>query len=382
MLESWISNNGWASYDPYDVREYPVMRKLERSFIARRFVHAIEMLNPLLLRKIFRVEKKINAKAMGLLADAYLNLFLISGNMQYKKKSEEYLNWLTDNYLKNYAGKCWGYPFDWQSKKMIPKHTPSGVVTAIVGAAYWKYYKTFNDNKCLRMCEDICNFFLKDLNIYVAGRDMLCFSYTPLDKFHVNNANLFVAEFLIKIGIEIKKQEFINRGLAGVNYTLAQQNNDGSIFYWGKEQNEPNSIDHYHSGFEMRCLYSVWLLTQDVHIKKALSKYYAFYLNHMFHEKKIPKHTPSRLNPIDIHSCSEAILCNTLLLKEFPEGGPYLKNSMEWILKNMQKKDGSFIYRLFILRGVEWRVDIPYMRWGQSWMLNALTSAMLYFTRK
>lgn len=377
QLESWIGANGWAGYDPYDIRDHAVLKRIERNVIARRVVHACEMLNPLLFRKILGVEKKINAKAMGLLADAYLNMYQITGDIQYKIKAEEYITWLTENFLKGYSGMCWGYPFDWQSKVMIPRNTPSGVVTSIVGNAYWHFYKLTRDKTYLRVCEEICLFFVNDLNIHRIDHNTLCFSYTPVDNFHVNNANLFVAEFLLRIGKETNNDQFINKGLLGINYTLAEQNQDGSIFYWGKDQNEVNSIDHYHSGFEMRCLYSAWHLTGKGRIRDALSKYYAFYLKHMFFDKRIPKHTPNMLNPIDIHSCSEAILCNTLLSGEFPVGEPFMENSIEWIIKNMQEKDGTFIYRLFLLSGIEWRVVIPYIRWGQAWMLNALTSAML-----
>lgn len=380
-LESWISNNGPEGYDPYDIRESAALRAIEKISIARRAAHALEMLSPVRFRKILRIEKKVNPKAMGLLADSYLNLHLITGDARYRTKAEEYIHWLNDNSLKGYSGKCWGYPFNWQSKMLIPKDTPSGVVTSIIGNAYWRFYKLTQNQEYLDACKDICLFLANDLNIDRIVHDTLCFSYTPIDNFHVNNANLFASEFLLRIGKEINKQAYIDQGLSGINYTLNEQNADGSIFYWGKNHNYARSIDHYHSGFEMRSLYSAWKLTGERRIRDALNRYYDFYLGHMFMEKRIPKNTPARLNPIDIHSCSEAILCNTILSKEFPKGMPFLENSMEWIINNMQEKDGTFIYRLFLLHGIKWKVVIPYIRWGQAWMLYALTLALLTYCR-
>jgi hypothetical protein len=71
-----------------------------------------------------------------------------------------------------------------------------------------------------------------------------------------------VAEFLIKVGKEISDEQFIELGSKAVNYALSEQNKDGSICYWGKDQDNQCHIDHYHSGFEIRCLYSIWKCTR------------------------------------------------------------------------------------------------------------------------
>ncbi len=380
-LDRWVRENGWNGYDPYDVKELPIMNKIEKYKLPRRCLRIIEMTNPVKFRKLLGVKKQVNAKAMGLFADAYLNLYKAKNDTDYFILAKDCINWLDSHSCNQYPGMSWGYPFDWQSKIFIPKGTPSGVVTSIVGNAYWNFFKTTGENEYLKKCIDICYFFLTSLNIDKITEDKLCFSYTPLDNFHVNNANLFVAEFLIKIGLETKNHKFVDAALKAVNYTIGEQNYDGSIYYWGKDQSTENSIDHYHSGFEIRSLYSVWQLTGEKRIFHAVSKYYDFYLKNLFINKMIPKLGPERLNPIDIHSCSEAILCNSLLSEVFPEGKQFLEKSLIWVINNMQKEDGSFIYRYFLLNGFKWKVDIPYIRWGQAWMLNALTSALLSYCK-
>jgi len=376
-LDKWLEKNGWEGYDPYDIRELPFLQRLQNCRILRRLISGLENLNPEFFRKVLRVEKKINAKGMGLFADAYLNLYNITGENNYKIKAKKIINWLDNNYSKGYSGKCWGYPFDWHSKIFIPKGTPSGVVTSVVGNAYWNFYKTTGEKRYLSVCKSICTFILSDLNIDEIDLDKICFSYTPLDKFHVNNANLFVAEFLIKVGKEINNIEFIEKGLKAVNYTLSQQNEDGSIFYWGKDQDNRCSIDHYHSGFEIRSLYSIWKLTKEKRIYKAVSGYYQFYLHNLFKNKAIPKLTPRRTNPIDIHSCAEAILCNSILSESFPDEQAYFRNSLNWTIKNMQHRHGWFIYMIINIKGIKWKIKIPYIRWGQAWMLNALSNALI-----
>jgi len=377
-LDKWIEKNGWAGYDPYDIRGavFFLNKKSDNFFkeILRKSALSLELISPLFIRRILGARKQINAKAMGLFAEGYLNLFRATGEDKYLDRSKECLTWLESNYSKGYSGYCWGYPFDWQSKIFIPKDIPSAVVSSICGQAFWEYYQITKEKKYLNICQSICKFFLKDLNIDNIASDKMCFSYTPLDNFRVHNANLFAAEFLIRIGKEVKNQNYIDQGLRAVNYTLSEQNKDGSICYWGKGQEKKCRIDHYHSGFEIRSLYSIWKLTGNERIYEALKRYYQFYLNNLFENKTIPKITPKNIYPINIHACAEAILCNSLLQNDFPKAREYLENSTKWIIKNMQTSQGWFIYRIENLIGIKWKVKIPYIRWSQAWMLSALSN--------
>lgn len=383
-LDNWLKKNGWAGYDPYDVKGLPFFVKIQRSGrlankILRRLLFEMESIAPVTLRRILRVRKRINAKAMGLFAISYLNLYIKMGNPEHFAKVKQILSWLEENYSKGYSGKCWGHPFDWQSKIFIPESTPSGVVTSICGQAFYAFYQYTKEKKYLNICESICDFFLNDLNIDKLSPDKICFSYTPIDNFHINNNNLFVAEFLIRVGKEVKNEEFIQQGLKAVNYTLSEQNEDGSICYTGKDQDKNCRIDHYHTGFEIRTLYSIWKLLGEERIHKAVSKYYRFYLDNLFKDKTIPKITPQKSYPVNIHSCAESILCNSLLQNDFSEGKEYLENSLNWTIKNMQTKEGWFIYMLRNIKGIKYKIKIPFIRWSQAWMLMALSQYYLNY---
>jgi rhamnogalacturonyl hydrolase YesR len=379
QLDNWLSCNGWAGYDPYDLKGIPLFIKDNPNIfekVIRKTAIKAESFVPLLLRRIFRVNKTINAKAMGLFADGYLNLYQATRKRSYLEKAEEAIQWLDENYSVGYSGSCWGYPFDWQSRIFIPAGTPSSVVSATVGSAYWNFYEITNEEKYLKTCTSICNFFVQDLNVDQIDKNKLCFSYTPLDSFHVHNANLFVAEFLIRVGKEIGKEQFIDLGLKAVNYALSEQNEDGSLCYWGKDQDSQCHIDHYHSGFEIRCLYSIWKYTKEERIHRAVDRYYRFYLTNLFEDNTIPKLTPQRKYPVNIHACAEALLCNTTLSPDFPEAIDYLANTARWVIKIMQDETGYFYYMIRELKGIKWKVKIPYIRWGQSWMLKAFSELL------
>ncbi len=386
-LDRWISMNGWLGYDPYDIRGHSIFIKLIRNQIRNpvlKLARHISLLGievfPEAFRNLFRIRKEVNAKAMGLFAVAYLKLYQQLKNDNYFQKACECLRWLEDNKIQGYTGVCWGYPFNWQSLILIPKYTPSAVVTSICGDAFWNFYKFTNDSKYLDVCESICRFFTRDFNVDYIDDNKICFSYTPLDRFHVHNANLFVAEFLIRVGKESNNDEFKQYGTKALNYTLDAQNEDGSFYYWALSDkdvyNIPDSslknIDHYHTGFVLRRLHSIYSNTNELRVLDALSKGYQFYKDNLFKDGTIPKLNPNSTYPINIHCCAEAILCMSTLSKVFPDATEYARNAFLWTEKNMQDRDGHFYY----LKTARRTDKMPYIRWGQAWMLRALASVL------
>lgn len=386
-LVQWLEQNGWAGYDPYDIKGMSLFLYLQRLGLQapsplrmiRKTLFALEGHYPMLMRQLLGVKKQINAKAMGLFAKAYLNLYVAAREERFKDGAIECLKWLLANPAPGYSGLCWGYPFHWQSKALIPKGTPSAVVTSVVGDAFWIAYQVLGEKHYLDACKSICQFFVNNLNIDKIDDVRICFSYTPIDNFHVHNANLLVAEFLIRLGKEIGNRDYVDMALKAIDYTLSEQNTDGSIYYWARIQNHysPNHIDHYHSGFEIRALYGIWKATKEPKYKQALVRYYSFYRTNLLKEENgliIPKMTPLSLYPINIHSCAETILCNATLADEFKEARSLLPGLCDWIITNMQTEQGWFIYLIEKAHGREQRVQMPYIRWGQAWMLLALSA--------
>ncbi len=379
-LDSWIERNGWAGYDPYDIRGQPWAIRQSQNLalrLARVALFTGNQVFPQLSRKALRVKKEVNAKAMGLLASAYLMLYQQLKNDCYRQKAEECLNWLNANKSRDYAGTGWGYPFDWQSLILIPRGTPSAVVSSICGNAFWDFYKSTGDKKYLKVCQNIGEFFINSLNIDYIDDDKLCFSYTPLDRFHVHNANLFAAELLIKLGKETGNERFYQHGTKALTYSIEAQNEDGSFYYWSLSDKDVynisdsvlRTIDHYHTGFVLRSLHSIYQTTGEERVLQALTRGYQFYRDNLFEDKTIPRLSPDSLYPIDIHSCAEAILCMSSLSDLFPEAAEYARNAFFWTKENMQDKDGHF-YHLRTRRRI---LKIPYIRWGQAWMMRALS---------
>jgi hypothetical protein len=387
--EKWMGKNGYSGYDPHDIKGLPIFiyflkpgHGIPMKILRKPFFWAIDFF-PKLMRKIFFVPKTVNAKGMALFAKANLNLYIVTNENIYKERALECLNWLLNNSSKGYKNNAWGYPFDWQSGVFTPAGTPACVVCSAVCDAFWLAWQVLKDPKYLDVCVGIGNFFMEDLNIDIINENCVCFSYTPLDHLHVHNANLMVADILIRIGKATDNKKFIETGLKASNYALEEQQSDGSIFYWGNDQqfHSPGSIDHYHTGFEIRSLYSIWSNTGIESYKISYERYYDFYLKNFLYEKDdilLPKMTPKNLYPVNIHSCAEAIILNSTLLSIRKEPSEFIDKLTKSIIEHMQEPDGSFIYVRRKLGILHIKDNSPYIRWGQAWMNLALSEYLLH----
>ncbi|NLT49585.1 MAG: hypothetical protein GXX85_01545 [Ignavibacteria bacterium] len=380
-LEKWISRNGWAGFDPYDVKEKKLILRLTelgnryRIFeILREAIFELLLIFPKICRRLLRVEKRIIPKAMALFSTSYLMLYNKTKDEEYLIRSKECIEWLDKNAVSFKDGIGWGYPFNWQSVSLIPADTPNGIVTTACGEAYWNWYKHTGDKYYLETCIKICN-FLSNLPKDEISNSQLCFSYTPLFINHVHNLNLFVAEFLIKVGKEVKNDYWISLGNKAVNYTINNQYKDGSFDYDGPPEKLRNFRDNYHTGYILRMLFSIWKLTKNKEVLNSLNKCYFHYIENFFENKRIPKLQPDKKYRIDIHSCSESIISLLSLKDLYPEGEEIALNIAEWTINNLQSEKGYFYHGIFKSRfGFTFKSRIPYIRWAEAWMFVALTN--------
>jgi hypothetical protein len=381
-LAEWIRINGYKGYDPYDIKGNNAIIKLTKRgnnnlavATLREIVFEFFYTFPITSRKLIGVKKTINAKAMGLLASSFEDLNLLLNEKIYIEKSTECFTWLKNNRVKVKNGTGWGYPFNWQSKELIPAGTPNGIVTTVVGEAFWNHYKLSGEKESLDYCTSICE-FLSNLPIDEINHEQICFSYTPLFINHVHNLNLFVAEFLLKTGMEIGRTDWILMSDRAVRYTLANQMIDGSFDYNGPPETPQNHFDNYHTGFVLRMLHSIWKLTKREDVFNAMHKCYSHYVKNFFENDSIPKLMPGKKYRIDIHSCAESINCLSALSPTFPEGLKLAESILHWTIDNLQDPSGYFYYGILKSRftGIPFTSKIPYIRWGEAWMMRALVS--------
>ena len=385
-LDSWLQRNGWAGYDPYDILDTKFYLPLQD--ICRKSLLAVPLTKPLFLvkdlfplsaRKIFNVKKKINAKAMGLFARAYLKLGRV--NKSYLGKALSCLTILMENRSSGYPRYCWGYPFNWHSRILIPKGTPSGVVTSIVGHSFLDSYEIFGNEMFLKIAESCCNFFLNDLNVDKIDKNKICFSYTPIDMFHVHNANLFCASLLLRTASFNNNRRFTNYAEKAIHFTMFHQRKDGSFYYFAPPDKVYGllgpTIDNYHTGFILECLDVCRRYMDSFDYEEGIRRGLDYYMENLFLVDGTPRMTNRSTYPIDVHSGAQAISTFAHLWDFEPRCRNMAKKVSMWMISNMQDRDGHFYYRLY-KKGIISYVDkTPYIRWGQAWMLHALSSLLL-----
>jgi hypothetical protein len=398
-LEELMSNEKYAGFDPYDIKgskifmwafalpRKPFYRNIQRKLVLAPLIIG-ESYFPRFSRWLFGIKPTRNAKGIALIAKGYLNLYKLTEDEKWKTKAVDLLDWLLGNQSSGYPYPCWGYPFDWAtSEVIIPAHTPASVVSAAVFDVFWEAWLITKDERYLNTCTGICHFFGNHLNITKVNGETICFSYTPLDNYQVHNTNLLVADCLLRAGFATNDLKFISQGKMAANFALVEQNSNGSIFYYGRAQDyiNPKRVDHYHSGFEMRCLHSIWQTTGDELYQNALKKYFSFYKGNLVKsdaDGTFPHMYPGVKYPINIHSCAEAILLNATLAQDYDCARDILDQIVMPILEQMVTRKGWFKYMIRKVGPFEVHTSIPYMRWGQAWMFLALSEALLAANNK
>ena len=289
----------------------------------------------------------------------------------YLDKARYCLTWLTENPSRGYSGYCWGYPFDWQSLIFIPRGTPSGVVTSQVAHAFIDAYEILHEKRYLDIAKSCCSFILHDLKKDIINSESLCFSYTPIDTYHVHNANLWAASVLIRMWSHSHDVIYKETALKAYKYTLNNQNSDGSWIYWGPPDKYNAVIDNYHTGFVLECLNTARRVLGDEWMwEDALQKGLDYYMTNLFLDDGTPRLMDNATYPIDIHSCAQAMITFSELsdfdfqLKEMTQ------KVADWSIVNMQDSSGYFYYRKYKNR----TNTMPYIRWGQAWMLRAMSN--------
>lgn len=374
-LQAWIDQNGWAGYDPYDVKDSMIYRMVRKTRYPRRALEQYVFNRyPLQSRQLLGVKKKTYAKAMGLFASSYFNLAQSDDSGMFLKNAEECLAWLKDNACPGYHGNCWAYPFDWYTRVLIPKGMPSGVVTSFVLDAFSRANNFYADTRYLEILHSGCNFFMKDLHLDNLGPEEACFSYTPIDRFHVHNANLLISTRLFQTGTQLGDDDFIAAAEKTLNYTLNAQQDDGSWYYWGKPDKLLFVIDNHHTGFNLQSLHSIYKVTKSQRVYRAIEKGLDYYLKHFINAQYLPSLYPDNSDHVQINACAEMIFCLADLSDLFPDCLGTAQKIAFWTIENMQdKKHGYFYYNQYHSTTSK----MPYIRTGQAWMLRALSELSL-----
>ncbi len=366
-LLDYCRRNNWAGFDPFDglnSRLFAALPFLHNRIGRLVFIQAMKR-SPMNFRPLFLVPKEENPKGLAVFISA-LVILSKAGHVKGDTDIAHLLERLLELRSKDRPHFCWGYNFDWQSRVFfLPKFVPNIICTTFAGNALLDIYNACGDTKCLDMAVSAGKFLLEGLNI-TRMDDELCFSYTPLDKGRVHNANLLGAAFLARLYSTTKERKFLEPAEKAMRFSARRQNEDGSWDY-GEDKTQ-RWIDHFHTGYNLVALKRFSEYTGNRDVLENIRKGFQFYRANLFTEDGLPKYYHDRLYPIDIH----AIAYSFITLVEFEaldSGNIDLANRIfTWAATEMQAEKGYFFYQ----KNKHFKNRIPYMRWSQAWMLYAL----------
>jgi hypothetical protein len=218
------------------------------------------------------------------------------------------------------------------------------------------------------MALPIRNFILKDLNRHVEEDESFCFSYTPLDRYFVHNANLLGASLLIRLHGETGDAESREAALMALAWSMRRQREDGSWYYAEKEGSR--WIDSFHTGFNLQAVRYFLEAGFAKEWQEGYGRGVRFYRENFFLEDGTPKYYHDRLWPIDIHSPAQAVV----FFSGMGETDAALTDGiLHWMVTHLQDPKGFFYFQ----KHPRYTNRIPYMRWGQAWAFHALTEYLL-----
>ncbi|MBD3376565.1 delta-aminolevulinic acid dehydratase [candidate division KSB1 bacterium] len=360
-----IQRQKWCGFDPFDALNSPFLNRLfAKNRLAGIAIVQLFKRSPVNLRTLFRVQPAMNSKGVGLYLSSLCRLY----DTRYwdKKAALEAADWLCTHRSPASSFSAWGYPFDWPNRAFFaPAHTPTVVGTTFVAHSLLDIYALTKHPQYVETAISAGQFILHELN-RSHSQGPYCFSYTPVDRRFVHNANLLAAGLLSRLYGITNAKELKEAATLSTLFSLNAQNPDGRWPYGISKQD--SWIDHFHTAFNLLSLKQVSKYLDLSQVRQSMVLGTDYYIQHFF-DDFMPKYYHNRLYPVDIHSIATAIIA--LLDLDFRKDQKHRAAKLvEWTIHHMRSPKGTFYYQYHRF----YKNKIIYMRWGQMWMLYALAT--------
>jgi len=370
-LLEYCRKNDWAGYDPYDALNSKVFRSLpflDIKMVRLILTQAVKR-SPINLRPLLLVPKTQNPKGIALFLSSLVKLKRIGLTAE-----DSAMGGMADRLLalrspeKRYS--AWGYSFDWQTRTyLVPNDSPNIICTTFAGNALLDVFEYLHEPSYLETALATADFILERL-FWTEGTSTACFSYTPLERTKIHNANLLGAAFLCRVSLVTGERKFLEPALDAARYSIAKQHVDGAWDYG--EAPSQRWIDNFHTGFNLVALRRISEYGQTTEFESSIRRGFDFYKAHFFREDGAPKYFHNATHPIDIHSVAQSLI--TLVeFRDFGKDNIDLAESvLAWTLRNMWDKRDFFYFQ----KHARFMVRTSFMRWSQAWMLLALSTLL------
>ncbi len=295
----------------------------------------------------------------------------VYGKDQYYRRAVHFLDVLKETRSRGYDNYCWGYPFNWETRRgTMREGTPLITTVPYVYEAFRQVYQIDKKQEWRDIMHSIAEHALLDYHDFETSANASSCSYNPEpgEPGGVINASAYRAFLLTQAGIDFAEERCQTVAQRNLNFVLQSQNTDGSWYY--SVDGERDFVDHFHTCFVLKALAKIEALTQNPECTRAIERGVAYYLANLFDEQGLPKPFSRRPRMTvyrrELYDCAECINVAVLLQGRFPKLDETLSRLVN--LDGWQQANGSFRARQLLLG---WD-NTPMHRWAQSQMFRSL----------
>lgn len=369
----YLQQNNYAGWDVFDGLNSRLFQQLpfyNNRLIKLAWIQFFKK-SPVNFRKIAKVPKGHNPKALALFISGLINLARYYENDQYIKEALQLSQKLMTLKSSGYAGSGWGYDFPWQARAFyVPAFKPNMVVSTFVGHALLDLHECTAEMDYLDEADKIANFILQEM-VMDKVNNTICLRYIPGEDAVIHNVNLLGAAFLSRLFAITSTRHYQHIAEKSIRYSVNAQREDGA---WVYGQNGYHQwVDNFHTGYNLVSIYAYQQYCQDNQFESAIVKGIEYHRSYHFTEDYLPKYSDISLHPIDIHCYAQAII-SAITLRDYWQGyQKLLTGIIQNVISSMFDPSGQYFY---YQRHKHLTNKIPYIRWSQAWMFYALTKYM------
>ena len=291
---------------------------------------------------------------------------------QYYLRAVHFLEVLKETRSTGYGHYCWGYPFNWETRRgTMREGTPLITTVPYVYEAFLQVYEIDGNQKWLDIMQSIAQHAFCDYHDFITSANASSCSYNPEpgEPGGVINASAYRAFLLTRAGQDFSHEQFLKAAKRNLNFVIESQNDDGSWYY--STDGERDFVDHFHTCFVLKALAKIEALTGNRLCTKAIERGVNYYVKNLFDSEGLPKPFSRRprltVYRRELYDYAECINVAVLLKGRFPALDNILSSCMTNLM-SWQKSDGSFRSRQLL---VGWD-NTPMHRWAQSQLFRSL----------
>lgn len=374
----WVLKNQYMGWDVYDGLNNPRISDIKNFYLKMLMLQG-NIYSPINLRPFLGIQKGVDLKAMAIFSQAYVLLYTTTREKKFLSAMQNTIQFIKEKSLKKDIGyDCWSshyFPYIGTDKTTLSPNIPDIIGTS---QAIIAMIKSYNITKNLIEMEIASSAIQYLVEKFLIGKSNLPFfkysGSTDYPKQIVLNASAQAME-AISAFLNLEKNSNLQPLCEKVSRTLLKtQRKDGSWVYsiYCNGLTKRIQLD-FHQGYIIDGLLAYLPYSDDPEsIQTCIKKASEYYKNILFRHKGYSYYRYPILYPIDIHNQAQGIITFSKLSSLDRRWLDYANKIATWTIQNMQDRSGFFYHQKWPI----FKNKIPYMRWGQAWMMLALAELL------